>query len=188
MFTMKIDRLCIHLLLLIVPFTSLANDSIRETNHRSCTLYNEKSSLPASAEVTIARYLKTVSTGSDDFYIQGWRWHTLSLGREAGRLQKLAERLHHSFDSNNVDLTAVKNAADYVVGFNMNGLHKIEKDLFFPWVRSKISSLKEKEVKGAVGALMDQLDLGREAIKTFGKSVVSGIDDSCLLLGDTRHN
>jgi len=131
----------------------------------------------ASAESKINRYLKEDgdSAAAGEFYIQGWRWHTMSLAREAGRLEKLAQRIHARLPATTAAETeSLKKAADYVVDFNMKGLHKIERDIFFPWVRWKVgSSLKGTEVPSAFDTLMDRLDSDRRKIEGLGKSLVS---------------
>jgi len=123
------------------------------------------------AEAKISEFLQSNGSGGK-FYVQGWRWHTMSLVREAGRLEKLALKLQKS-DSDE-ELISLKKASDYVVGFNMKGLHKIERDLFFPWFREKIdSSMKNAETKKAFSTMMDQLESDRKAVAKLGVSVVS---------------
>jgi len=122
----------------------------------------------ADAEAQIARYLEESSKAEGKFLVQGWRWHTMSLAREAGRLQELAARLQGKNDS---ELSALQDAAEYVVGFNMKGLHSIEKDLFFPWVREKVKS--EKMVEKYFYAVMDQLENDRRRVEKLGASLVS---------------
>lgn len=123
----------------------------------------------AAAEDRINQYLdSTESKGK--FHVQGWRWHTMSLVREAGRLQKLALKMQSSPPE---DLTGLRDAADYVVGFNMKGLHKIEKDLFFPWVRGKMTSVGESDLAKAFGDVMDELESDRKTIEQLGASLVS---------------
>jgi len=105
----------------------------------------------------------------------------MSLAREARRLQKLAEKLQREDGAENAAgqtdlLVAAKKAADYVVGFNMRGLHKIERELFFPWVREKVwSSHGDDDVipAAAFDVLMDRLDSDRKYIENLGRSLVS---------------
>lgn len=125
----------------------------------------------AAAEERISRYLEESKENGGKFHVQGWRWHTMSLVREAGRLQKLALRMQASCPVE--DLPALRMAADYVVGFNMKGLHKIEKDLFFPWVRGKFNAIGESDVVKAFSVVMDQLESDRKTIELMGTSLVS---------------
>ena len=121
------------------------------------------SSCPATD--VLQRFLNQEETGK--FHVQGWRWHTLSMVREASRLERLARR--SSID----DAAHVQQAAEYVVGFNMKGLHNIERDLFFPWVRKRVEALvEERSVAKAFGLMMDALEADRVAIERLGKSVV----------------
>jgi hypothetical protein len=128
----------------------------------------------AAAEERISRYLEESKEKGGNFHVQGWRWHTMSLGREAGRLQKLASRMQASCRVE--ELPALRMAADYVVGFNMKGLHKIEKDLFFPWVREKFNAIGESDVAKAFSVVMDQLESDRKTIELLGTSLVSFVD------------
>jgi hypothetical protein len=125
----------------------------------------------AAAEERISRYLAESTDTGGKFHVQGWRWHTMSLARESGRLQKLASRMEASCRVE--DLPALQKAADYVVGFNMKGLHKIEKDLFFPWVRGKFNAIGESDVAMAFSDVMDQLESDRKTIERLGISLVS---------------
>jgi hypothetical protein len=115
-----------------------------------------------AAQEEISRFLSS-RVDSGQFHVQGWRWHTMSLVREADRLRRLAE-------SSPEDLPALTQAVDYVVDFNMKGLHKIEKDLFFPWVRKKV---QDSTVGGAFLILMDRLESERRAIQELGAAMVS---------------
>jgi len=81
----------------------------------------------------------------------------MSLVREANRLNQFAR--------NSQDLPALSQAVDYVVGFNMKGLHKIERELFFPWARRQV---KDPTVAKAFGALMDRLEDERQTIHELG--------------------
>ena len=65
------------------------------------------------------------------FKIHGWRWHTMSLIREAQRLAQ-GTLLQKS------PSTSWNTFTDYVVNFNLKGLHKIQHDLFFPWVKEEL--------------------------------------------------
>ena len=108
----------------------------------------------------------------------------MSLIREASQLQKLASRLQHADTKDQDLLDALKTAADYVVDFNMKGLHKIERDLFFPWVRKQAaakfrqdaddtSTSNDAAMLTAVQVLMDRLDHDRRNIEALGKALVS---------------
>jgi hypothetical protein len=118
----------------------------------------------------IANFLDSGESGGGKFHVQGWRWHTMSLVRESDRLHKLARTLEESCQLD--DLPALKKAVDYVVGFNMKGLHRIESDLFFPWVRKMTTVFPDAGVAGALGAVMDQLEHDRRMIEILGDSLV----------------
>jgi hypothetical protein len=151
----------------------------------------------APVDSVIRDFLASQDEGLTDmgkFHVHGWRWHTLSLVRETKRLQKLAERfqIRFSLDEGDASTTGstttnnkdaphpLKQAADYVVGFNLKGLHKIEADCFFPWMREKIVSLTDgNDVSKAFATVMDQLEDNRKSVAKLGKSIVSLEGGSC---------
>jgi hypothetical protein len=103
-----------------------------------------------------------------NFHIQGWRWHTLSLIREGRRLERFL-----SPASRNIDDTEKQQAVvDYVVDFNMRGLHQIEGKLFFPWVRQRISDRAPTHIAQAFGTIMDQLEDQRLSMAAVGQTLV----------------
>jgi hypothetical protein len=123
----------------------------------------------ASAEAKIADFLEATPTNGK-FHVQGWRWHTMSLVREADRLNKLATKLLEKSSSD--EAHSLEKEVDYVVGFNMKGLHKIERDLFFPWVRKKMElSIKNPEFAKAFSTVMNQLEGDRQTMETLGMSL-----------------
>ena len=132
----------------------------------------------ADAEAQIQLYLESSSSSSSAtsgaFHVQGWRWHTMSLVLEARRLHQLAVRLlqQQQQDDDASDLSALQTVADYTVNFNLRGLHRIEKDLFFPWVRSKTKTIREKDVVRAFDDVLDQLERDRQRIESLGASLV----------------
>jgi hypothetical protein len=106
------------------------------------------------------------------FHVQGWRWHTMSLIREASRLQRLASKLNCDSTSEK-DTPVLKDAIDYVVGFNMKGLHSIERDLFFPWVRKKLQA--DKNLGKYFEPVLNQLEMDRRKVENLGAQLVSRI-------------
>ncbi|KAL7448494.1 hypothetical protein ACHAWC_000669 [Mediolabrus comicus] len=75
---------------------------------------------------------------NNDFLIQGWRWHVMSLIRDAGRLKSLAEHLAKNKMSDDSSLDALVTAADFVVNFNMAGLYRVESAMFVKWLRKHL--------------------------------------------------
>lgn len=101
----------------------------------------------------------------------------MSLVHESGRLKVLAER-----SSAEDGCPPIQQAVDYVVGFNMKGLHKIEADLFFPWMRKKLTAVDQKDLAQAFGSVMDQLERDRKKVAQLGESIVSHNEIKCLKL------
>jgi len=114
----------------------------------------------------------------DRFHIHGWRWHTASLAREAGRLCSLAQRAkaveEARGDNSNTMAQALQQAAEYVVGFNMKGLHRIEADLMFPWMREKLTNIEDAsaDVTKEFSDVMNQLESDRKTLVKLGASIV----------------
>ena len=104
------------------------------------------------------------------FHVQGWRWHTLSMVREMSRLNNLAT----SISSRKADdeLDSLMKAADYVVDFNMKGLHRVERDIFFPWVRTKIGTVDDTEAVSALSSVLGSLEADQVQLAIWGGSLV----------------
>ena len=136
-----------------------------------------RASAPSQCGVNVAQeQIITDFLGSKDdqkFLIQGWRWHTMSLAREANRLHLLARSIETSSKRDESSLSNLEKAADYVVGFNMKGLHKIESDLFFPWVRKMTNKIADSGVAKAFGAVVDKLESDQRKMEDLGVSLVS---------------
>lgn len=110
-----------------------------------------------------------------DFYIQGWRWHTLSLVRESDRLAQAATALGRQ-DSSSYSKDSLVRAADYVVNFNLRGLHKIEEDLFFPWIVRRLSMREQRtEVNQALRTIIDELDRVRSHVRKNGVQLMEAV-------------
>lgn len=114
----------------------------------------------------------------EQFHIQGWRWHTKSLARDAGRLQNLALKT----DPNNA--VTLKDACDFVIGFNMMGLHRVEASLFFPWMKEKLTNAipNNTELCTAFSSAMDALENDRLAVASLGDD----ISKQAMLACDTK--
>jgi len=140
------------------------------------------SSSPArpSYEEGIGKFLASKSRDSpssllEQFHIQGWRWHTKSLARDVGRLHRLALK------TNVKTAETLKDGSDYVVGFNMMGLHKIETTLFFPWMREKLTgSLPEKpELSVDFSSAMNALEADRRTVAQLGENISKKVLLAC---------
>lgn len=109
------------------------------------------------------------SAPTENFHIQGWRWHTQSLARDAKRLSRLANAANS--DEGYLDL---KRATEYTVDFNMRGLHRIEADVFFPWVRETVvSAASSTSMRKEIQEAIQQLETDRRHLEKLGKSLVS---------------
>jgi hypothetical protein len=129
----------------------------------------------SGVETEIKRYLQSSlseSTRPGVFHVQGWRWHTMSLVREARRLHQLAHRLQTEPQESDDAAKALYTVADYCVNFNLRGLHRIEKELFFPWLKTKMSSIPDPGAAREFGSILDELERDRQRIESLGVSLV----------------
>jgi len=154
---------------------------------------NNLAGLGPSPESIIAQFLsyqgkyedKYIKDCDGKFHVQGWRWHTLSFARDSNRLQHLATKMLHLYSqdttaSSKINMSTNKNslttAVNYVIDFNLKGLQRIENDLFFPWLREKLTTpsvdakgkLVVREMNNAViGAfrtVLDEIDYDRSKV------------------------
>jgi len=128
------------------------------------------------AEETLRRHIAESSTNSGRFHVQGWRWHTMSVMREAERLQKLAQ---HMEQQDNADVSRLAKAADYVVDFNLKALHRVEA-MFFPKTRQwmKDSTTAQPEIVQAFDEVVANLEVDRKRMAELGKKITHSISSS----------
>ncbi|GAX12679.1 hypothetical protein FisN_UnNu037 [Fistulifera solaris] len=117
----------------------------------------------AEAYEQLETFLQQDAANSATFQIQGWRWHTMSLARQAERLQQLAVRRPH-------DTAVITRAVQHVVNFNMKALHQIETDLFFPWVRKQIAT-KNPAIGSAIHVVLEELEELRQSVQILGSQM-----------------
>lgn len=122
-----------------------------------------------------ATYYKTSDDKKPNFHFSAWHWHNLSLVREFKRLQDAARRLSAMDDVSTEDLEDFRTATDYVVNFNMRGLHTYERETWFPWLRHKIPSATaedDPDLATAFSALMDELEKKQQSIEQLATKLV----------------
>lgn len=101
--------------------------------------------------------------------------------RDTRRMERLARYLlrhsrnnddggHHGNPQNNerIDWGAAESAADYLINFNMAGLHRVESKMFVGWLRDNLNRDavarycdNGKEVARAFEEVIDEIDRGR---------------------------
>mmetsp|Transcript_13211 Transcript_13211/g.20084 ORF Transcript_13211/g.20084 Transcript_13211/m.20084 type:complete len:351 (+) Transcript_13211:35-1087(+) len=179
-----------------VPNTKHADDGSSALSS-SCSSQHESSASTttesaASPDALIERFLRDNRDNDDDvdgqvsstpkkFHVQGWRWHTLSLVRDAGRLQRLALRKISTATVTGSDVenggdSDLDMAAEHVIDFNMKGLHAVEDELFFPWLRSilvdeKSGVVHAANVRNAFGAVLDSIETERLFVRKLASQV-----------------
>lgn len=128
----------------------------------------------------IKQFLTSSSTDGQhkEFLIQGWRWHCMSLIRDADRLERLAAHLSSNKVNDNSGLEALLSAADYVVNFNMAGLYRIESTMFVKWLRKNLcnvdafsDSSNATATAAAFSKVIDKIDNQRISCEMIGKEL-----------------
>lgn len=103
------------------------------------------------------------------FRIQGWRWHTMSLLREAELLSRAALEFP-------TDLDSFLKATDYVINFNLKGLERIENEMFFPWMRDILLTIENVSVQGAFLSIFEHVLSDERIASDLGVSIVRTLD------------
>lgn len=126
-------------------------------------------------ESIIQNYLDSTPSIADKFFIQGWRWHHLSIVRDAKRLNQYASVVKSGDEE---DLEPLKKAVDFVFNFNLRGLSDIEDKVFFPWLREKLlnSEYESEETKKAFASMIEDVDQDRKRVKDLASKIVSYMD------------
>lgn len=128
----------------------------------------------------IKQFLSESSTDdrNKEFLIQGWRWHCMSLIRDADRLERLAAHLSSNKVNDDSGLEALLSAADYTVNFNMAGLYRIESTMFVKWLRKHLCNAdafgdrtNAAAVASAFVKVIDKIDSERVDCEKIGKEL-----------------
>uniref|UniRef100_A0A6V2CEW3 Uncharacterized protein n=1 Tax=Ditylum brightwellii TaxID=49249 RepID=A0A6V2CEW3_9STRA len=136
------------------------------------------------AERIIEEYLCSKGTSDGKFLIQGWRWHNLSLVRDTRRLEQLTNHLLRSSSSKDDIGQKIDKASYHVIDFNMKDLDTIERNIFFPWLREKITQYaSDDEVSDAFATVLDEIEKDRELLSKLGKTV----RDQCKMAVSTEN-
>ena len=172
---------------LIVFLTLVAGTSTGNAPHstghgnllQQCAPSGEKIDMSMEGQYpAIDKFLSGVDPRNalEHFHIHGWRWHTAALVRESGRLCALAQRARALVERGETLSQSLPQAVDYVVGFNMKGLQRIEGDLMFPWMRERLTNEKhvEPNVSQEFATIMTHLESARQRLMDLGQSIVSG--------------
>ena len=156
---------------------------------------DDRGGIDTETRDVILRFLDTATTKSESsttypFHIQGWRWHFMSLSRDAQRLRRLANHLlsnDGSGDDYDIDgFNALQEASNYVINFNMAGLYRIQSNMFLKFIREHLcdeDSIREfienddndvlDETTGAFNRLVDIIDAYRIQSERIGRELVS---------------
>jgi hypothetical protein len=124
------------------------------------------------AMACILDFLSEYSSTNKIFHVQGWRWHTLSLARDARRLGNLASSLMQNTTLDTEDKSLEK-AVHHVIEFNMKALHRIENKLFFPWLRAQLTSVDDPDLAEAFSVVLDDIIASHKMVAKVGLEVVS---------------
>ncbi len=89
-----------------------------------------------------------ISVSQRVFLINGWRWHTMSVVRDLRRLSSVANQIRKqlksiihidkSIESSSANYDKLIGSYSFVYKFNWCALMQVERELFFPWLRSML--------------------------------------------------
>lgn len=117
----------------------------------------------------ILEFIHENGSSNTKFHVQGWRWHTLSLARDARRLGALAANLSRNATINDKSL---EKAVYHVIEFNMKALHRIENKTFFPWLKTQLSAVEDANVAEAFALVMKDVIYKQGLVSEAGSQVV----------------
>lgn len=143
--------------------SNTVSKSCLQQHESSASLHNRE-----AAEACILSYLKEQGSSTKAFHVQGWRWHTLSLARDARRLGNLAASLNATMTGNE----SLQKAAYHVIGFNMKALHRVENKIFFPWLKEQLTSVDNPELADAFAAVLNDVVEEQRSVSKIGEQVV----------------
>lgn len=125
-------------------------------------------------------YLRNHSGGHDAFFkIHGWRWHTLAVLREVRLIEK------NLLSISNVTLQQL---VDHTISFNLKGLQQVERNLFHPWLKEKISLVPHEAARLAFQHLIEYSIRQQELLTQGGNAMVGfGLVFSYLFYWVTTH-
>lgn len=124
----------------------------------------------------IRRFLHRTNEAADlqPFHIQGWRWHCMSLIRDAKRLERLSgylATLTENAAGEKAGFDALYQATGYVINFNMAGLFRIQSNMFVSFLRKHLceeTSLARVSQGGSNNSnLVVEADAFRNVIETM---------------------
>jgi len=124
---------------------------------------------PAKDEIIVRDYIESHSDASGSYRIQGWRWHTLSVLREIKLVIASVE--------SSSDLEAL---IQYVIGFNLRGLHEVEEVLFYPWLKAKLSLIPEEDARISFQRLLGILLQNQSYLAGLGREVTDNFSEEQL--------
>ena len=157
--------------------------SASSTNDPSSTGNCEASSVSAGQCATLDK-AKAIVTGylsstkdKGTYKVLGWRWHTLAVSREAELLRRLAVAMERDAESlaeyGQDKPELLTEAAEYVVNFNMKGLHEIESNQFYPWILRHVAKIETESVADAFQQIVNDIIQDQKDAHLIGADLVS---------------
>lgn len=110
-----------------------------------------------------------IPEGERVFAIHGWRWHSRSVARDAGRLSAAAGEESRRADAGAAPEEAQRAIArlsagvEFLWGFSWRGLRGIESELYFPWLRERLPA--------AARPRLDGFEEDRRAVESIGREL-----------------
>ena len=121
------------------------------------------------------------------FQIHGWRWHRMAVLHELKHLLTMVrvqqnEQQQQQHQYNNHEYFTVspfwnctKDWIQHSIGFTMNGLHRVETQLFFPWLHAQLSqhfSNENLEIRNALKEILEKVESLQNQLEQQGQTLV----------------
>ena len=126
------------------------------------------------------------------YHLHGWRWHGMAVLREIKMLQRVLQQPpqdeYHDDDDETMKLqqsvvpsrrtscdvtSGVSSLARYSIGFNMKGLHHVESNLFFPWLKMQLfHRIQDPTSRDAFQRILQTMMEYQEELSQQGQFVV----------------
>ena len=103
----------------------------------------------AIASTYLLQQQQESKSGSGTYHLHGWRWHSMSVLRELRLLQKLMQADEAEPQQPPPPRACLSDLTQHIIGFNMKGLHQVETNLFFPWLKIRFDLIPDEKGRTA---------------------------------------
>lgn len=112
--------------------------------------------------------------GFGTYHLHGWRWHSMSVLRELRLLQTLLQAGEAEPQQPLPTRACVSDLAQHIIGFNMKGLHRVESNLFFPWLKVRFDRILDETGRTAFQRILVTVVQYQQHLIQQGQLMVRG--------------